>query len=111
MCPRKIYSKDPIKKATSPFADIVSGCTGTGYIHLKSGVIYKMDVTIVCVLSSQLISACLFIKTISCQKSCDASLFPNYHGQDLCVDVNGQCTGCGQHTSHPCINRVDYVDC
>jgi hypothetical protein len=41
--PKKIYSKDPIKEAASPFAAAVNGCTCTGCIDLKAGAIYKME--------------------------------------------------------------------
>jgi hypothetical protein len=97
---------------SSPFAAVVTGCTCTECIDLKSGVMYKMKCHN-CVSHFKSTPKCLSINqdTLSCQESRGASLCPNCHRMGLLADVHQQCTIHRQHTCHMCINMMDYVNC
>jgi hypothetical protein len=88
-----IHCKGLTKDPSSPFAAVVSGCTCTGCIDLKSGVIYKIKCyNRVC--PFKLTPKCLSIHqyTLSCQEFCGASMCPKCHGRGLLVDVHQKCT-------------------
>jgi hypothetical protein len=85
----QIHCKGLIKDTPSLFVTFVNGCTCSGCIDLKYGVIYKMKFkNCVCNLKSN--PKCLSIHpdTLSCQESCGASMCPKCHVRGLLVDVH-----------------------